>query len=196
MLVHSCTLGLIQRFNCDHSKDLAWRQRSPFWVGKTCLVYCSTTLNIQWSNGMILYFGRIFLYGWSCISGDIYSDPCRLLTKVSMVRQKCMFASVKDWNLTHYLNLFINCQRLSLPLLNTHPMWFSLTNELWFADKCYQTHSFSLTNLFLLNIKLSFISVGQPCLHFSLEFEKRKPIMGKKGNMCGCKIRSVTRSTS
>ena len=55
------------------------------------------------------------------------------------------------------------CQRLSLPLYNTHPAWLSLTNELKFVDYRHQINSLSLVNLLLLINKFSFICEGQSC---------------------------------
>ena len=46
---------------------------------------------------------------------------------------------------------------------NTHPTWFSLTNELKFVDLRHQINSISLVNLLLLNNKFSFICERQSC---------------------------------
>ena len=91
-----------------------------------------------------------------------YIEPCNFLTKRALVSQPSTFVVAKDPNISHYLNLSI-CQRLSLPLYDTHPTWLSLTNELNFDDKHHQINSLLLVNLPLLINKFSFIFEGQSC---------------------------------
>ena len=65
-----------------------------------------------------------------------YIETCNFFTKRALVSQQSMLVVGKDPNILHYLNLIYQsiCQRLSLPIYNTHPTWLSLTNELKFVD--------------------------------------------------------------
>ena len=93
-----------------------------------------------------------------------YNEPCNFLTKRALVSQQ----KARSWLLRTLTFRIIwiyrsICQRLSLPVYDTHPTWLSLTNELKFADKRQQINSLSLVNLLLLINKVSFICEGQSC---------------------------------